>query len=320
MLIRIRPAHRSVLLALAALMAPAGCSSLGSSSNSALSASNALALFQPGEKSPHPVPGSQPTRNAVEQATAVSPETRQHVQLAMGQILESAGKLQDAESQYEEALKADPKSLDALLATARIYTRTGRYDAALDVYKRAEKHHPKDPSVYNDKALCLAEQKQWDAAVATMRQAIKIDPRNSKYHNNLGLVLASSGQHEEAWKAFREAVGPAMAHYNLAVVLLRAGQPSEARDHLDRALAIMPQLEQAQALLARMEQQPKAPAKPTERIAELPVKLELLESTALATDAAQKERVTSPTPPAVATASNANDPWSQPRVQLRWLD
>jgi Tfp pilus assembly protein PilF len=186
------------------------------------------------------------------EAPQITADTRWHVEIAMGQMLESSGNLGEAQAHYEQALKLNPKCLDAMLALGRVYTRAGRPDAALKMYDRAEKAHRKNPSVYNDKGLCLAEQHDWPGALAALRQATKLDPASSKYHNNLGTVLAASGQYDAAWSEFREAVGPAVAHYNVAVLLASADRIAEAQDHLERAMAAMPHLAQAESLLAQL--------------------------------------------------------------------
>jgi Tfp pilus assembly protein PilF len=163
------------------------------------------------------------------------------------------GNLGDAQLQYEQALKIDPKSLASALALARVYARQGRPDAALKVYQTAEKHHRRSAALFNDKGLLLADQKDWPEAIAAIRTSVKLEPSASKYHNNLGMVLAASGNYDEAYQEFREAVGPGPAHFNVALMLLQAERTVEARNHLERALVAMPSLKKAQELLAQLD-------------------------------------------------------------------
>lgn len=200
----------------------------------------------PGAKGPLPVP-------IAESKPEISDQTRNHVALAMGEMLESVGNLDAAQAQYEQAVKCDPKSLESSLALARIYARQGRPDAAIKVYQAAEKHHRRSAALFNDKGLLLADQKDWPAAIAALRTAVKLESSESKYHNNLGMILASSGNYDEAYKEFREAVGAGPAHYNVALMLMQADRPVEARNHLERALAAMPNMQKAQDLLEQLD-------------------------------------------------------------------
>jgi Tfp pilus assembly protein PilF len=201
-----------------------------------------------------PLPGSKPPMPPALDTPRpqTAPETRGNVALAMGEMLERSNNLTAARDQFEQAHKADPKSLKAALALARIEARLGRTDAALRIYQDAEKQHRRSAAVANDKGLLLAELQDWNAAIAALRTAVKLEPKESRYHNNLGMVLASSGSYDEAWKEFREAVGPGPAHYNIALMHLQAGHPVEARNHAERAIAAMPTLKDAHELLAQL--------------------------------------------------------------------
>jgi Tfp pilus assembly protein PilF len=266
----------------------------------------------------------------------VTDETRTHVALAMGEMLEGSGQLSVAAERYEQALKLDPKSLKASLALARVYNRMGRPDAALKVYEAAERHHRKEPALFNDKALLLAEQNQLTAAVDLLRQATKLDKSNSRYHNNLGMVLALAGEYDEAWKEFREAVGPAPAHFNVATMLMKAGRTQDARDHLERAVAIMPSLKEAQTLLAQMSEKPAAPApapqQPEVGIVNAPkVTINSIFSNVPAAEEIQPVSVDSPTdaldvaapheitPVPQPEAPSHQNPWERPHVAPKWL-
>jgi Tfp pilus assembly protein PilF len=245
---------------IAGLIVLPGCSSLGTSiakwstPKKGESAPVTLGKVQ-SDSIGRPLPGSKPPLPlALDESKHHSgPESRANVALAMGDMLERSGDLAGAREQFEQALKFEPKSLKAALALARTEARLGRPDAASRIYRDAEKYHRRNPAIFNDKGLMLAEQKDWAGAIAALRTAVKLDPKQSKYHNNLGMVLAWSGSYDEAWKEFREAVGPGPAHYNIALLHWQAGHPVEARDHVERALAAMPTLNEARELLAQID-------------------------------------------------------------------
>jgi tetratricopeptide (TPR) repeat protein len=71
----------------------------------------------------------------------------------------------------------------------------------------------------------------------------------------LGIVQARSGDLVAALTSLTEAVGPAEAHYNLAVILQEQNRLAEAENHLKQALALKSDLTQAQTLLNAMHHQ-----------------------------------------------------------------
>ncbi len=251
--------------------------------------------------------------NSDEQNDYKSAESRGRVSMAMGELLEGSEDLAGAQSQYEQALKMDPKSLKAALSLARVYGMLGRPDAALKVYQNAERLHRRSAPVHNDKGLLLADQKDWSGAIESLKMAVKLDPEETKYHNNLGMVLAASGNYEDSWKEFRDAVGPGPAHYNLAVMLLQAGKTAEARNHLDRAVAVVPNLKDARALLAQINDQSSSenPFAATERESE--EKLELLQMGQPSVEKAPRTNEN----PAQARNKNRNHhvKWTLPHIQ-----
>jgi tetratricopeptide (TPR) repeat protein len=65
------------------------------------------------------------------------------------------------------------------------------------------------------------------------RQVVEIDPSRAEAWNNWGVVLVDLKQLDEAMSAFRKAIAAdhADAHFNLADLLERMGEPAEAREH-----------------------------------------------------------------------------------------
>jgi len=320
----------AVILSGASLLGTAGCSSMGGKfaglHSSDKSRDGSATWF--GKSSGHPAPGSLAGAATVpEQSKPINDESRANVALAMGEMLEQTGNLSLATEKYEQAVKTDPKSLKASLALAHAYGRSGRTESALRVYQAAEKYHRKIAALHNDRGLLLAEQKDWSGAAGALKTAVKLEPSSSKFHNNLGMVLAMSGDYEAAWKEFSEAVGPGTAHYNVALMMIQAGKMNEARDHLSRAIAIMPSLKEAQAAVAQLNG-PAAPRDAAPDRTELQV-ADHLQSPTVALNAIEAvgdettESSVSDAAPEVPENSDTpikhDDPWAKPRVQRKWL-
>lgn len=104
---------------------------------------------------------------------------------------------------------------------------------------------------------------QIDAAIQAYQSAIQRAPRFDSAYINLGLAFIQLGQLENAKEVFQQVLTlpdrletPAsvhtLAHYNLAIILERQGEPDEAIREVQRALAITPNFELAQRLLQRL--------------------------------------------------------------------
>ena len=102
--------------------------------------------------------------------------------------LESQHKLWDASHELDLSIKANSHSVEAYLASAKVYDSQGRYDQALEAAKRAVVND--DNSSQAHEALGLASLRNNNPTEA-MRQthiAITLDPENSMAHNLLGYI------------------------------------------------------------------------------------------------------------------------------------
>jgi len=178
---------------------------------------------------------------------------RARVHLSLAQVYEKKNALREAEEAYENALREDPHLVPALLGLARVYQQTGRPDAALELYEQLVQRAPENPSVWNDMGLCYRNLGDLVEAERCLRRAVELDPMKDLYRNNLAYVLASLGYYRQAWEEFRRAVGPAAAHYNLALVAVEQGDRATAVKHATEALALEPKMEPARKLLEQLE-------------------------------------------------------------------
>ena len=207
-----------------------GCASPVNSSGQSAS-SRFLSWFTPAKKPPvKTVDPNDPT-------SLSNKKTKPGADLfvTMAQLRERAGDVTEAESLYQKAIKADPKSLNALMGCAHLEDRRGNLEAATKLYSRAIARHPKEVSCYNDLGLCFHRRGMLNDAAQTLHKAVELQPEGKLYHNNLAMVLVDLDRNQDALEQLLLTPPPAAAHYNLACLLYRKGNEAEALDHFREA-------------------------------------------------------------------------------------
>lgn len=169
-----------------------------------------------------------------------------------GQYYEAQGQFGKALDNYTKALEKDPNNAAALVSTARLYDRQNQTDKAIEYYQKAVKAKSDDAGFYNDLALAFQKQGKLPAAKDNLQRAIAIDPKNVRYHNNLATVLVENGQSTDAVKQLEQVLSPAIANYNVAYLHFTKQNIPAAQQHLQSALQIDPNLQQARDLMNQL--------------------------------------------------------------------
>ena len=172
--------------------------------------------------------------------------------LSMAKMSDQGGNTAHARSMYHRALTMQPNHLDGMLALARLEDREGQLDAALHYYKQAVHYHPQSPKALNDLALCFARRNQVAEALPPLEQAIRLEPAKQLYRNNIAKVLIELNQLDGALYHLSAAHPPAVAQYNMGVLLHQRGRDQEAASYLTAALQTDPSLTSAQSLMAQL--------------------------------------------------------------------
>jgi tetratricopeptide (TPR) repeat protein len=172
--------------------------------------------------------------------------------VALAQMSHRTGQVEQARQHYQKALSMDPKNLDALLGAARMEDREGRLDVAQMLYQRAAKAHPQSATAQNDLALCYARRGDLPTAARMLDEAIRIEPRKALYRNNAAKVLVEMNHIKPAMDHLVAVHTPAVANYNMAVLLNERGRGAEAMPFLGQALSLDPTMQPAHEMLASL--------------------------------------------------------------------
>jgi hypothetical protein len=153
----------------------------------------------------------------------------------------NAGDLTKARENYQQVLRYNPDSRDALLGLAAVETQAKRHDAALLYYTRLLELDPRDAHAQAG-LIGLRGQVDPVAAESRLKSMIASQPGVSFLHFALGNQYAAQGRWAEAQQAYFQAYSsdpelPDFA-YNLAISLDRMHQTKPALEYYRRALAL----------------------------------------------------------------------------------
>lgn len=217
------------------------------------------------------IPGTKPSRpdpaalQATQQKTdpialgyASGPPTPE-LYLSMAQMSDRGGNPDHARSMYQRVLSMQPNHLDAMLGLARLEDREGHFEMALRMYQQAVSAHPQSAKALNDLALCHARNGQLEFSRQLLERAVQLQPEKALYRNNIAKVLIELKRMDEAISHLAAVHPPAVARYNMGVLLNERGRKQEAIGFLTAATHIDPQLQEARKLLTEL-QGPAAPA------------------------------------------------------------
>lgn len=223
-----------------------------------------------GDKAVSNTPGAPPAAPNVEEAPRVAKKDdgpkrlpKPATEIATGKLMESEAdseanksnaerqaQLRDkARQAYQHALQIDPNNLDAHRCLAGLYTKSGDFERAFDIYKKAMAKHPKEANLWYELGMCHQRRKDLPESVRCFTKALEMEPENRDFMKKLGFTLAYMNQIEQGRALLTRAQGAALAHYNIARILLQQQQTELARQHLQSALRENGLLVEARELL-----------------------------------------------------------------------
>ncbi|MDA9707363.1 tetratricopeptide repeat protein [Prochlorococcus sp. AH-736-K21] len=174
-----------------------------------------------------------------------------------GIILQSLGKLEDAELSTRKAIEIKPNLAEVHLNLGSILKGLGKLeDAELSTRKAIEIKPDYAMSHYNLANILKGLGKLEDAELST-RKAIAIKPDYAEAHSNLGSILRDLGKSEEAELSYRKAIeikpDYAISHYNLGLILSEVGKLKEAELSYRKAIKLDPDFARASYSLSLLK-------------------------------------------------------------------
>jgi Tfp pilus assembly protein PilF/peroxiredoxin len=168
--------------------------------------------------------------------------------LSLGALFFQRGYLDQAEASFQQALREDPASAEALYGVGSVYLNQNKNAAARETFERAVKlpaNYPDTlPDAWNNLGVIATREGQVGDAVTCFLEALRLNPNHLLSLDNLGNAYRSQKRWEEARKILERAVEVAPedpeANYGLGMVFAQADDTSKAYEYLQRALQARP--------------------------------------------------------------------------------
>lgn len=164
------------------------------------------------------------------------------------QQLHQAGRWQEAERLYLQALDHSPGESNGLHLLGLLHAETGREDTAAQLLSAAIGIEGPSPHLCRNLGIILERQGKPEAAIACYRQAIAIQAEAPEVWARLAEVLTTLGRFGEAAQAWRRAVETSTAPVEAQIAwrlawaksLALAGDRESSRELLERILRVDP--------------------------------------------------------------------------------
>jgi tetratricopeptide (TPR) repeat protein len=168
--------------------------------------------------------------------------------LSLGALFFQRGYLDQAESTFQQALRDDPSSAEALYGIGSVYLNQGKNAAARENFERAVKrpaNYPDTlPDAWNNLGVIATREGRVDDSVQCFQRALRLNPHHLLALDNLGNAYRLQKHWDEARKVLERAVEvapqDAEANYSLGMVFAQTDDNDKAYEYLRRALEARP--------------------------------------------------------------------------------
>jgi tetratricopeptide (TPR) repeat protein len=132
--------------------------------------------------------------------------------ILLAQVYEYVGNVDQARQTYQDALKVDPNSYQAMSSLARLYgDHGGSLSEALELAQKAKSEQPDDPGVNDTLGWIYYKQGLYRSAVPVLEAAVAKNPQVAKFQFHLGMAYLAAGQPAQAHTSLQAALQSGLA-------------------------------------------------------------------------------------------------------------
>lgn len=143
---------------------------------------------------------------------------------------------------YTEALRAEPKNINALIGLGMTQQRVGKYADSEAALQKALAYEPDNDSAAYAMGVTHFKQERWKESMTFFEKSLEKQPQNASARHYLGIIATKLSLMERAEREFKTtlAIDPnhGEAHFNLAVLYATWDPPQwdKARESYDAAI------------------------------------------------------------------------------------
>ncbi len=168
--------------------------------------------------------------------------------LSYGALFYQRGYLDQAEASFQQALRDDPSSAEALYGIGSVYLNQNKNAAARETFERAVKlraNYPDTlPDAWNNLGVIATREGRMDDSVRCFQEALQLNPHHLLSLDNLGNAYRSQKRWDDARKILERALAVAPqdpeANYSMGMVFAQLDDRAKAYEYLQRALQARP--------------------------------------------------------------------------------
>ena len=168
--------------------------------------------------------------------------------LSLGFVFFERGYYEQSEAFFQQAVKNDPTSAEALYGLGTALLEQNKSKEARDCFEQALELHASYPgtlpNAWNNLGILAAREGNTDAAIQHFRRALRIDPEHSIALLNLGNAYRQEKHWPDAERALKHALAlnpdDPEANYSLGMVYAQQNDADRAHEYLEKALAARP--------------------------------------------------------------------------------
>jgi tetratricopeptide (TPR) repeat protein len=173
--------------------------------------------------------------------------------LSLGFVFFERGYFEQAEAFFQQALKDDPQSAEALYGLGSAYLQQQKTNDARECFERVLQLHGSYPgtwpNAWNNLGILAAREGHSDLAIEHFERALEIDPDHSVALQNLGSAYRQKKDWPQAKRVLEKALtlnpDDPEANYSLAMVYAQTNDANRAYEYLQKALLARPDYPEA---------------------------------------------------------------------------
>lgn len=175
------------------------------------------------------------------EALRLAPDSAMAYQL-LGIAFGWKGNVAQAQEYFLTANKLDPNKADTNMNLGSTYAVQNNLEKALEHFRRAAELAPREPLYHYQLATLYEALGRDEQAETSFKKALKLFPSYEDAQLGLGALYEKLGRTDEALKYFKKSVktkpGDYVARLRYAFLLVRTGAESKARETLEEAFSI----------------------------------------------------------------------------------